>query len=120
MCIRDRDQTAYEYTSTKSIFTMSAAGLVNLVITFTSPVVPDDLLRASLPYTYMNVDVTSADGQQHDVQLYTDISAEWVSGDRSATAQWDYDVIQRSSQPQSYSATATPVPATTFVSHVVN
>ncbi|KAL9095583.1 MAG: hypothetical protein Q9165_002015 [Trypethelium subeluteriae] len=38
----------------------------------------------------MNVAVESNDGASHDVQLYTDISAEWISGDRSAIAQWDY------------------------------
>ncbi|KAK4555056.1 hypothetical protein LTR86_007822 [Recurvomyces mirabilis] len=108
------DQTGYEYTSTKSIFTMNAAGLVDMTITFTSPVVPDDLLRASLPYTHMNVDVKSADGQQHNVQLYTDITAEWVSGDRSATAQWDYDVIQGASQPKANTPTTTQAPTTTF------
>ncbi|KAK0357268.1 hypothetical protein LTR02_000092 [Friedmanniomyces endolithicus] len=72
------EQTKYEYTATKSIFTMNAGGLVDMVVTFLSPVIPDDLLRASLPYTYLSVDVVSADGAQHEVQLYTHISAEWV------------------------------------------
>ncbi|KAK1066451.1 hypothetical protein LTR74_007173 [Friedmanniomyces endolithicus] len=71
------EQTKYEYTATKSIFTMNAGGLVDMTVTFLSPVIPDDLLRASLPYTYLNVDIVSADGAQHEVQLYTDISAEW-------------------------------------------
>lgn len=69
------NQTAFEYTSTRSIFTMDVNGQVEMTITFLSPVYPDDLLRASLPYSYMNVDVKSVDGQQHDIQVYTDISA---------------------------------------------
>ncbi|KAF7186316.1 Glutaminase A [Pseudocercospora fuligena] len=92
------NQTAFQYTSTKSIFTMQA-GPVQLTVTFLSPVTPNDLLRSSLPYTYCNVDVKSTDGKTHNVQLYSDISAEWVSGDRGVKAQWDYGVIQGVTQP---------------------
>ncbi|PPJ58961.1 hypothetical protein CBER1_04118 [Cercospora berteroae] len=84
------NQTAFSYTSTKAIFTLQA-GPVQMVVTFLSNVTPNDLLRSSLPQTYMNVDVKSTDGRTHNVQLYSDISAEWVSGDRGATAQWAYD-----------------------------
>lgn len=62
----------------------------------------DDLLRSSLPYSYMNVDVSSADGSEHDVQIYTDISAEWVSGDHTANAQWSYGTINETSTPEDY------------------
>ncbi|KAK0860093.1 hypothetical protein LTS02_008753 [Friedmanniomyces endolithicus] len=100
------EQTKYEYTATKSIFTMNAGGVVNMTVTFLSPVIPDDLLRASLPYTYLNVDVISADGAQHEVQLYTDISAEWVSGDRSATAHWSYGTTTQNVTPGSPSVSS--------------
>lgn len=83
-------------------------------ITFLSGVTPDDLLRSSLPYTYMDVEVVSTDGSQHSVQLYSDISAEWVSGDRSAVAQWEYNNIASDSgvQPQAYSPAASAVSTT--------
>jgi hypothetical protein len=68
-------QTAFEYTSTRSIFTMNVGGAVQMKITFLSPVSPDDLLQSSLPYSYMHVEVKSLDGKSHSVQLYTDISA---------------------------------------------
>ena len=68
-------QTAFEYTSTRSIFTMDVDGKVEMKITFLSPVSPDDLVRSSLPYSYMDVAVSSLDGSSHQVQLYTDISA---------------------------------------------
>jgi len=51
------------------------AGPVTMTITFLSPVTPDDLLRQSMPVSYLTVQVQSADGQEHDVQLYTDVSA---------------------------------------------
>jgi len=116
------NQTAFEYTSTRSIFTMSA-GPVQMKITFLSGVTPDDLLRSSLPYTYMDVEMVSTDGGQHSVQLYSDISAEWVSGDRNAVAQWEYNNIAPSPdvQPQAYSpavsAVSTSQAPTTYATH---
>jgi hypothetical protein len=69
------NQTSFSYTSTKSTFAFDVAGLVTLTATFLSPVVPNDMLRQSFPVTYLSVEVQSADNNQHDVQLYTDISA---------------------------------------------
>lgn len=68
-------QTAFEYTSTKSIFAMSVNDTIGMNVTFLSPVTPNDLTRQSIPATYMNVDIFSIDGQEHEVQLYTDLSA---------------------------------------------
>jgi hypothetical protein len=69
------NQTSFEYTSTKSIFTLDVEGKVEMIVTFLSPVIPDDLKRSSLPQSYMEVEVHSTDGNEHTVQLYTDISA---------------------------------------------
>ncbi|KAF2861318.1 GTA glutaminase A [Piedraia hortae CBS 480.64] len=83
------NQTRAEYTSTRSIFTLTA-GPVELTATFLSPVHADDMKRASLPVSYLDVAVRSLDGKEHQVHLYTDISAEWVSGDHGAIAEWNY------------------------------
>ncbi|KAF2718543.1 GTA glutaminase A [Polychaeton citri CBS 116435] len=99
-------QTDFEYTSTKSIFTMDVGGVVGMTLTFLSPVTPDDLLRSSLPYTYLNVETWSKDGNNHDIQVYTDITAEWISGDRTSIAQWSYGTINGTVQPESYSGQA--------------
>lgn len=48
---------------------------VQITVTFLSPITPDDFLRQSLIFSYINVEVVSLDGRKHDVQLYTDISA---------------------------------------------
>jgi hypothetical protein len=69
------NQTAYEYTATKSIFTIEVNDKVALNITFLSPVTPEDLKRQSLVFSYMNVEVSSLDGGEHQVQIYTDVSA---------------------------------------------
>lgn len=68
-------QNSFEYTSTKSIFTLSVDSKVGLNVTFLSPVEPTDLRRQSIPASYMAVDVFSIDGSEHNVQLYSDVSA---------------------------------------------
>ena len=52
-----------------------SAGAVMMNITFLSPIFPTDLKRQSLPFSYVDVSVSSADGSPHDVQLYTDVTA---------------------------------------------
>ncbi|KAH8692346.1 glutaminase GtaA [Talaromyces proteolyticus] len=84
------DQVSYNYTSSSSTYVLSVDGKVQITATFTSPITPDDFKRQSLIFSYLNVDVVSLDGSEHDVQLYSDISAEWVSGDRGQVAQWEY------------------------------
>jgi len=65
------------------------AGPVTLTANFLSPIEPNDLLRQSLPFSYMAISVESNDGGSHSVQIYSDISAEWVTGDDdSLDADW--------------------------------
>ena len=59
---------------------MDVAGVVEMNITFLSPLTPSDLMRQSLVFSYVDVSVTSTDGAAHDVQLYTDITAGKVFG----------------------------------------
>lgn len=49
---------------------------------------PTDLVKQSLPFSYLAVSAASTDGGSHAVQVYSDISAEWVSGDDSLTVNW--------------------------------
>jgi hypothetical protein len=69
------NQTSFEYTATRSVFTMQVAGKVEMTITFLSPISPDDQRRQTLVFTYLDVAVQSLDGDSHQVQLYADISA---------------------------------------------
>lgn len=68
-------QTAVEYTATKSVFTIDVKGKVVLTATFLSPLTPRDRRRQSLPFSYLDVAVVAVDGREHDVQVYTDVSA---------------------------------------------
>ncbi|KAH6642116.1 hypothetical protein C7974DRAFT_95565 [Boeremia exigua] len=83
-------QTGCEYTASKSVFTLEIGEKVALNVTFLSPLTPRDLKRQSLVFSYMDVEVWSLDGGLHEVQIYTDISAEWISGDVGAVATWDF------------------------------
>ncbi|KAH8105922.1 DUF1793-domain-containing protein [Cristinia sonorae] len=80
-------QKSFQFTSTQSVFVMTA-GPVDLTVTFLSPVEPTDLVKQSLPLSYLALSAAPNDGKSHSVQLYSDISAEWVTGDNSLTANW--------------------------------
>ncbi|KAJ7179003.1 DUF1793-domain-containing protein [Mycena filopes] len=72
----------------QSIFVLSA-GPVDLTVTFLSPVEPNDLVKQSIPFAYMAVSAAATDGRSHSVQVYSDISAEWTSGDNSLPVNWN-------------------------------
>ena len=100
-----------QFTSTQSTFVLSA-GPVDLTATFLSPVEvrplrdkisstfthvegssgsvvkPNDLVKQSLPFSYLSLTAKSTDGKSHSVQLYSDTSAEWVSGDTALAVNW--------------------------------
>lgn len=67
-------QTSFEYTSTSSIFTFDVAGKITMTVTFLSPVYPNDLVKQSLQFSYVDIAVKSSDGKQHSTQVYMDIS----------------------------------------------
>ncbi|KAI0353838.1 DUF1793-domain-containing protein [Trametes cingulata] len=73
--------TSVQITPTRSIFVIQA-GPMKVTATFLSPIEPSDWVLQSLPFSYVSVEASSLDGQVHDVQVYSDISAEWLSGDR--------------------------------------
>ncbi|PIL34513.1 hypothetical protein GSI_03291 [Ganoderma sinense ZZ0214-1] len=74
--------TNIQITPTRSIFVMTA-GPMNVTVTFLSPVEPDDWVKQSIPFSYVSVEAQSLDGNSYSVQMYSDISAEWDSGDRN-------------------------------------
>ncbi|KAF8885610.1 hypothetical protein BD779DRAFT_664845 [Infundibulicybe gibba] len=57
-------------------------------VTFLSPIEPTDLVRQSFPFTYMYLTAKATDGANHTIQVYTDITAEWVSGDSGTSVVW--------------------------------
>ncbi|KIY67053.1 hypothetical protein CYLTODRAFT_15822 [Cylindrobasidium torrendii FP15055 ss-10] len=80
--------TNIEITPTRSILTIQADSVV-ATVTFLNPIVPGDLVAQSLPFTYMYCDITVTDGQEHSIQLYTDVTGEWLSNDIEQPIKWD-------------------------------
>ncbi|KAI0341899.1 hypothetical protein BDW22DRAFT_1484797 [Trametopsis cervina] len=80
--------TNIQLTPTRTIMNMTA-GPIDLVLTFLSPIEPSDLAAQSLPFSYMSLQARTNDGQSHSVQVYSDISAEWSSGDRGQQVNWN-------------------------------
>ncbi|KAF7304072.1 hypothetical protein MIND_00638700 [Mycena indigotica] len=74
-------------TPTRTILNI-IAGPMDLNVTFLSPIEPADLARQSFPFSYVYVDGVSTDGQIYNVQLYADISAEWVTNGMGTAINW--------------------------------
>jgi hypothetical protein len=64
---------AVDLTATSCSILNQAEGMF-INMTFLSPITPTDLVRQTLPFTYLTVNVTSSDGAPHDVQVYTEIT----------------------------------------------
>ncbi|KAF8874093.1 hypothetical protein BD779DRAFT_1704130 [Infundibulicybe gibba] len=79
--------TKTEITPTRTILTFMA-GSMEVEVTFLSPIEPTDLVRQSFPFTYIYLTAKATDGASHSVQVYSDISAEWVSGDLGNKVTW--------------------------------
>jgi hypothetical protein len=86
------DQTSLRVTPLSSIYTFEASG-VSLTVTFTSPLLLDDLDLLSRPASYVSLTAKAVDGQLHDVQLYFDVSGEWCVNSSDQRVVWE--AIQR-------------------------
>ena len=73
------------FTSTHSIFTLEA-GSRTFTLDFLSPVSPQNLLRQSLPFSYLTVSVSG--GSTGSVQIYSDIDSSWTG--KPDNAEWQF------------------------------
>jgi len=80
-------QTWTAITPTQTHFGIRA-GAVNITATFFSPVEYEDIMRQSIPLSYVDVTVNVNDGGTHQVQLYMDISGEWAANDVAKKIVW--------------------------------
>lgn len=85
------------------------AGPVDLTVTFLSPIEvgsylmttsksnavpltppwqPSNLVNQSFPFSYYAISAASNDGQPHKVQVYADISGEWIAADTNLMMNW--------------------------------
>ncbi|CAG2115868.1 unnamed protein product, partial [Medioppia subpectinata] len=81
-------QSGLRVTPTQSVFTFTA-GPIELVVNFFTPIDPTDLKRLSLPASYISMSARSMDQKTHEVQVYLDMSGEWVAADANQVVEWD-------------------------------
>ncbi|KAF8273676.1 hypothetical protein EI94DRAFT_1167505 [Lactarius quietus] len=74
-------------TPTQTVVT-AQAGPMQVNLTFLNPIEPSDWIKQSIPFSYLALSAKSLDGAAHNVQVYSDVSGEWNSGDRSQVIDW--------------------------------
>ena len=70
-------QTDLTVWPTRSVYTFDGGG-VTLTLTFMTPLLPDDLMVASRPVTYVSWSAVSSDGNAHDVAVLFDAGSEFA------------------------------------------
>lgn len=68
-------QTSLVVRPTQSIYTFDGNG-VTVTLTFTSPLLPDDLMILSRPVSYLTWTAKATDGKTHDASVYFDAGSE--------------------------------------------
>lgn len=81
------EQVSREITPLRTLYRFAADG-VELTLTFTSPMLPDDLELLGRPASYIDIAVRSTDGRDHAVSAYYDWSANWTVGDAETELSW--------------------------------
>ena len=82
------EQQSLEVHPTRTVYRFEDAG-VELTLTFLTPALPRDLELLARPVTYVLFDVRATDGAEHDVSLYFDVSAEWVTNTDDQQVAWE-------------------------------
>ncbi|WAR60637.1 hypothetical protein PtB15_9B576 [Puccinia triticina] len=95
------NNTKFDHTASSSIFRFAIGppqdparpaqaepAKVYLDATFLSPVTPHDPFRQALPLSYLSLTVSSADGEAHQVELYTDINGLWCADSEGLEVEW--------------------------------
>ncbi|SEO90028.1 protein of unknown function [Halogranum amylolyticum] len=70
------EQTNLIVHPTTTGYTFRAAG-IELEVEFTSPLLLDDFDLLSRPTTYVTFRTRAVDGEDHDISIYFDVTAEW-------------------------------------------
>ena len=87
------EQQSVVVRATRSIYNFRGAG-VDLTVTFTSPLLLDDLDLLSRPASYVTFSVESDDGKPHQVQLYFDATAEWAVNTPDQLVEWHRPMVE--------------------------
>ncbi len=75
----------------RTVYTFEGAG-VRVKLTFNSPLLPKDMDILARPATYLTWDFKAIDGNEHEVQLYFDATAEWAVDKPEQKVTWSETV----------------------------
>ena len=98
-------QTNLQITPTRSLYTFEGSG-VRVMLDFLSPLLPHNLELVSRPVTYVTYKVEAMDSKTHKVQLYQDVTGEWVTNRPNEEVTWSrykvegMDVLRMGTQEQ--------------------
>lgn len=81
------EQKFLEVTPTRTIYVFKN-DVIKVQLTFTSPMLLNNLKIMSRPVSYIEYDIEMLDSQEHDVSFYFDISAECCIDDREAEVEF--------------------------------
>ena len=82
------EQTNLEVHATRTWATFRC-GLVELTVTFTTALLPDDLDLLSRPVTYLSLSAKAFDARPHDVAVYLDMTGEWAVNHPHERVYWE-------------------------------
>ncbi|KAI0299461.1 hypothetical protein B0F90DRAFT_1818200 [Multifurca ochricompacta] len=82
------DGITYSFLEASLTVLSAEAGNMQVNLTFLNPIEPKDWVRQSIPFSYLAFTAKSLDGAAHAVQVYSDVSGEWNSGDTKQVILW--------------------------------
>lgn len=85
-------QLSLQVLPTRTIYDFEGAG-VHVTLTFTTPLLPENLDVMSRPVTYLTWDVHAVDGKEHSVSLYYDNTAELVVNTPDQAVLWSREQV---------------------------
>ena len=88
--------TTYDASTTNLTYSIDAGSSypLNLTISFLSPITPTSTLRQSIPAAYVTIDVQG----DVDVNIYMDVTGQWLSKDARNNINWERGTLKTDSQ----------------------
>jgi len=74
--IQGMEQKSLTVKPLSTIYLFEGGG-ISLQVTFTTPLLPNDMELLSRPISYISFKACSTDGKKHDVKIYFDVTGEW-------------------------------------------
>ncbi len=86
--VKSMKQVACNVYPTRTIYEYEEGG-VKLSLKFTTPMVTDDFRWLSTPCTFVEFELASVDGKEHNATVYFDIGTDWCVNVEKQVVQWE-------------------------------